>query len=104
MISSLISGRLVKPPQIDDSGRYVGTVICFEGDRSVRIVCKSRHAKTLMDLPVGSPVSISGLLRITPVISGKGKAHAFLQLEVTAILTVTEPKGLLARILKRGQA
>jgi len=98
MLTAMITGRLVKLPQLNDEGRYVGTVACFEADRPVRIAIRRQvHAKQLLELPQGSPVAVSGLLRVVPTINDKGEPLALLTLEVTAILT-PQPKGLLARL------
>lgn len=98
MLTAMITGRLVKLPQLNDQQRYVGTIACFESDRPVRIVIRRQvHAKHLMELPQGSPVAVSGLLRVLPVLSDKGEPLALMTLEVTAILT-PQPKGLLARL------
>ncbi|WP_028240527.1 single stranded DNA-binding domain-containing protein [Stutzerimonas azotifigens] len=98
MLTSMITGRLVKAPQLNADGRYVATVAGLGDDRSVRVVCRRKaHANQLLELPQGSPVAVSGLLRISPVINDKGEPLALLTLEVTAILT-PQPKGLLARL------
>lgn len=98
MISAFIAGRMVKPPQLNDQERYMATVACFEDDRPVRIVCRRKaHANQLLALPLGSPVAVSGLLRVMPTLNDKGEPRAYLTLEVTAILT-PQPQGLLARL------
>ena len=101
MISALIAGRLVKAAHITSNGNCEATVSTFDEERSVRLSCRRKAlSDQLLALPFGSPVSVSGLLRVVPVLNGKGEPRAYLTLEVSAILTYQQPQGLMARLLK----
>lgn len=103
MISALIAGRLVKVARITCNGTCEATVCTFDDDRSVRLICRRKAlSEQLIALPFGSPVSVSGLLRVVPVLSDKGEPRAYLTLEVSAILTQPKPQGLIARLFKQG--
>lgn len=97
MISAFIAGRPTKWPEFI-GGRYQASLAGIADDRSVRIVCRRRHAEQLLRMPLGTPVSIAGLLEVTPVLNEKGEPRAFLCLQVTAILDVPQPVGLLNKL------
>ncbi|MHB9799972.1 hypothetical protein ACYCAX_19425 [Pseudomonas sp. MT3] len=103
MISALIAGRLVKAAHITSNGTCEATVSTFDDERSVRLSCRRKVlSDQLLALPFGSPVSVSGLLRVVPVLNDKGEPRAYLTLEVSAILTQPQPQGLMARLFKQG--
>lgn len=103
MISAMIAGRLVKAAYITSCGTCEATICTFDDERSIRLTCRRRAlADQLLALSFGSPLSVSGLLRVTPVLNDKGEPRAYLTLEVTAILDFPKPKGPLARFLERG--
>ncbi|MNF15465.1 hypothetical protein D3C80_2180870 [compost metagenome] len=65
----------------------------------MRISCRRKAlTEQLLALPFGTPVSLAGLLRVVPVLSDKGEPRAYLTLDVSAVLTVPQPQGLLARL------
>lgn len=99
MISSFITGRLTKLPE-PGQGKYLASMACAGSDRSVRLVCKRKHAEALRVMPLGSPLSVAGLLEVLPVQNERGEPRAYLRLEVTAILDVPQPTGLLDKLFK----
>ena len=99
MISAFITGRLTKLPE-SGQGKYLASMACAGSDRSVHLVCKHKHAELLQGMPLGTPVSAAGLLAVIPVLNDKGEARALLRLEVTAILDVPQPAGLLGKLFK----
>ena len=99
MISAFIAGRLTKLPEVID-GHYQASLVSVADDRPVRLVCKRRHADHLRQMALGTPVSVAGLLSVTPVINAKGEPRALLRLEVTAILDIPRPVGLLGKLFK----
>lgn len=99
MISSMIAGRVVKVALINGRGVCEATISSFQDDRSVRLICTRKAiSDQLLALPFGSPLSVAGLLSVVPVINNKGEPRAYLTLEVSAVLTVPQPLGLMARL------
>lgn len=100
MIGSFITGRLTKHPELIRD-RYHASLAGIDGDRSVRLICRRKHADQLQQMPLGAPVAVAGLLSVTPVLNDKGEPRAYLRMEVTAILDVPRPAGLLGKVLRR---
>lgn len=103
MISSFIAGRLTKRPELERD-RYIAAMAAFDGDRSVRLVCKRKHANQLLTLPQGAPVAVAGLLEVSPVLNERGEPRAYLCLEVTAILDLPLGTGLRSKLSRWVQA
>lgn len=99
MISAFITGRLTKLPE-PTGDRFHASLVSIADDRPVRLVCKRKQADQLRQMALGTPVSVAGLLAVIPVLNDKGEARAHLRLEVTAILDVPQPTGLLDKLLK----
>jgi hypothetical protein len=99
MISAFITGRLIKLPEHID-GRFHASLVSIADDRPVRLVCKRKQADQLRQMALGTPVSVAGLLAVIPVLNERGEARAHLRLEVTAILDVPAPTGLLGKLFK----
>ena len=88
MITAMICGRLIKHPKLNELGHYVGSIAAFDGDRSVRIKCKIKHAREIGSLPAGTPITVSGVLQVASVLSDKGEPKSLLTLEVTTVSTI----------------
>ncbi len=97
MIDALIHGRLV---HCREEGSHLIGRIVLEGDQPIQFTARRGAVKRqLAQLPMGTPLSVSGGLSTSVQYDKLGNAYVRYEIAVTAAITAAPPTGLLGSLL-----